>query len=119
MNPTGLINRAGSTVTVRKPDRSTQNADQTVNTTWSDRATGIKVAIQPLGERLRVKLFGAEAEASFVGFAAAGAQIQEGDGLIVTAGYRAGDHFRVVDLSDPNQGPAHVQLALELTPESF
>lgn len=119
MGPEALINRKGSTVTVRKPDRSGQAADKTPLTTWSDRVVDVKVALQPLGARLQAKLFGAEVAASFVGFAATSTGIEEGDGLIVTAGYRAGDRFRVVVAQDPDQGPRHRQLALERTPETF
>jgi len=112
VNPGPLIRRKGSPVTVRRKAESRAAGDNSAVLSWSTVADDVKVFLQPASARLLQQAFGRELEAEFVGFAESTTPVQTGDGLIVTAGYRAGDRLTVVQMVDPDQGPRHKVLAL-------
>jgi hypothetical protein len=119
VSPEALIRRLGSTVTIRRATRTRDAADGSSVATWATIASGVRLAIQPLTERLRQRDWGREVTGDSVGFAAAGTDLQIDDGILVTAGPYAGQAFRVTDQLPRLTGPAHRQVALTRTDETF
>lgn len=74
-------------------------ADGSAATPWSD-VTGEgarKLLLEPISVAAAQRLWGNESEARFKGYAEDGADVQELDGLRITAGPYTGSRFKVVE----------------------
>ncbi len=125
MSVASLAERHGSTVTVKRATRTRDGADASSSAAWATVATGVKLFIQPLTDRIRQKGFGREVEAESVGFGLSTLNLQKDDGVIITAlpvmggGPPIGARFRVAATLPRHPGPAHLEVALQSTTETF
>jgi hypothetical protein len=82
------------------------------------------VFLAPLAQQKAQYLFGRETKASAIAYFEPGTDVRADDGLLFTAGFKNGQHFRVLGEAPSAQfalagGPAMLAMAVELTPEAF
>lgn len=88
MSITLLIQQRGSTVSVYRPTAG-ENADGSPSlTSWSLVSSGVKALFQPITDAMAGKVYGAVSEIRDEAFVAGHPDIQKGDGIVVTAGFR-------------------------------
>lgn len=125
MSVASLAARHGTFVTVKRATRTRDGADASSSATWAPVATGVQLFIQPLTDGIRQKGFGREVDAEWVGFGLSTLNLQADDGVIVTAiapsggGPAVGTRFRVAATLPRHPGPAHLEVALKHTTETF
>lgn len=122
MSMLGRIAIKGSTVTVKRATKS-RSAGGATNQTWSSVAglTGVKMLLdEPTTETVQ-RVFGQEAKCDVRAFCQFDYDVQKGDGVLVTAGFKSGLAFQVDAVREMDQGPGsrHREITLVSTPEGF
>lgn len=117
---TGLIQQRGSTVTVRRSARA-QASDGSFNTAWASAVIDTKALLEAVTSDLAQRLWGQETQATLRAFFAPDTDVRVGDGIRVTAGAYVATKYRVAAVlpRDFSAASRHVEVALELTKETF
>lgn len=123
MSLAGRAATKGSTLKVYRPIYGAAPAadGSRVVTGWTLVAQGLRGVLDVLTADLADKVFGQASVARTRTMLAPGTDIQEGDGVVVTAGFQVGRRFRVVEAQryDFRARSAHVDVALESTTEAI
>ena len=121
-----LIGRAatrGSTLQVYRPTYGAAiGADGSrAVSSWTLVAANVRGALDVLTAELAGKVFGEQSVARTRTLLPAKTEIEEGDGVVVSAGFGIGRKFRVTDAQryDFRARSAHVDVALETTTEAI
>lgn len=117
MSVTGQIHVKGSTVTIRRAV-SSRTLGGATNLAWADVATGVKMLFDVPDPRIVQRVFGQEKRVELMAFALPGQNVTEKDGIVVTAGWKAGEQFHVdkVVPADHGRPLRHTELALTSAP---
>lgn len=117
MSVTGQIHVKGSTVTIRRAV-SSRTLGGATNLAWADVATGVKMLLDVPDPRIVQRVFGQEKHVELMAFALPGQDVTEKDGIVVTAGWKAGERFHVDQVvpSDRGRPLRHVEVALTSAP---
>lgn len=120
MSLQGMIQRRGSTVTIRRSSTS-ESSDGTFNKHWVDVTVGTKALIESLTSELSQRIWGQEITASHRAYMAQHADVKEGDAIIVTAGSKALQKFRIAEVleRDMNAASRYLEIGLHSTTEAF
>lgn len=121
MSLAGLIRRRGSRATVYRPTGG-RNADGSATVTaWAAVQTDLPVLLEGLTDELAQRLFGTREVIRDRGFVLGLPDLRPGDGLVVTAGRRVGQRFRVEEplAYDAGSRLAHLEVALVSTTETI
>lgn len=94
-----VIDDLGSTVTIRH-DTVTRAADNSPRRVWADAAIGVKCVLTAIAGGRRMYSWGQESAVELEGLIADTVPIEDGDGVVVTAGEFAGQRF-VVEQQKP------------------
>jgi hypothetical protein len=115
-----MIQRRGSTATIRRATR-TATAGGSTNHAWADASTGVKVLLDVPEAEVAQRLFGQDVRCDLRAIVLPDVDLREKDGVSITAGWRAGEHYEVVKKADFDQGRnhAHFELALVRRPGAF
>ena len=122
MSLLGLATVKGSTINVFRPT-TTRTASGFSKYGWpgSPATTGGKGWIEPLSAELADRVFGSERRARFRVMLPLGTDVQEHDGLKVTAGRYNGKKYQVIGPLPYDQARRsdHIEVALLETTEAF
>lgn len=122
MSLAGRIAIRGSTVTVKRSTKSS-SAGGATNLSWAAVAglTGVKMLLDEPTTETVVRVFGQEAKCEVRAFCSMDFDVQKGDGILVTAGFKSGLNFQVDSVRELDQGVGsrHREIALVSTPELF
>lgn len=121
MSLAGLIQRHGSTVTVKRPVES-ETAGGGTDLTYQVVATGVRVLLDEPSAEVARRLFGEEVTIDARAMLPADADVRTDDGLEVTAGLFAGERFDVGPVTHVRTWRArsgHREAALRRRPEAY
>ena len=121
MSLLGVIQRSGTQVTIKRATKA-RSAGGATNQTWATVATAVPAFIDTPSADIAERLFGREVRTEARLFVLEAVDIKPDDGLLVTAGPRNGERYRVgprAIMSDGRARSAHDELALVSTTEAF
>jgi hypothetical protein len=123
MSLAGIIQRSGTAVTIMRATR-TQSAGGATNQGWAAVATKVAAFIDTPTAELAQRLYGQETRVEARIFVLPGVPLRPDDGIIVTAGARAGERYRVtgqssLDFGAPGARSTHAEHPLVRTTETF
>jgi hypothetical protein len=109
----------GSTVTVKRATKS-QSAGGSTNQSWAavSGLSDVKMLLNTPTPEIAQRIFGQETRVEVMAFVPNTYDVQPGDGIIVTAGWKSGTRFAVQAAPEFDQGRnhAHKELALVSSP---
>lgn len=122
MSLAGRIQIRGSTVTVKRATK-TRSAGGASNLAWGavNGLTGVKFLLDVPDTQTIQRLFGQEAKCDVRAICSADFDVRANDGVLVTAGWKAGTNYQVhaVAQFDQSQRARHHECALVSTSETF
>lgn len=122
MSLDGLMTHRGSTASVYRPT-SAKTASGFGKFTWpvTPASSGVAGLFEPMTAEMADRVFGPERRARWRGFLPLGTDVQEHDGVKLTAGKYSGKKFQVVGpvIHDTARRSDHLEVALIETTEAF
>lgn len=117
-----LVRRRGSVATLYRATK-TFSASGAANASFAAVATGVRVLLDVPDAAVVERIFGQGARCDLRAIALKDVPVQDGgtDGVSITAGWRAGEHYDVARVMDFDQGRrhAHWEIALVRRPGAF
>jgi len=120
MSLQSLIRRHGSTATLYRPTRA-RNAGGASTTTFAPAAVAIRVLLDVPDAEVVQRVFGAGTRCDLRAMVLKDVAVADQDGLSITAGWRAGEHYDIERIADFDQGRSHAhwEIALVRRPMGF
>lgn len=120
MSLASMVRARGSVATVRRATR-TRTAGGSTNLSYADVAAGVKVLLDAPDAEVAQRVFGQDVRCDLRAIVLKPFDLLPLDGISITAGWRAGEHFDVAQVVDFDQGRAHAhyEVALVRRPAGF